>query len=133
MWAQKSLLTGYVNTKGKKMSKTKHTLGKWEAEKMLIPYTEKDHRCGIVINSTKTVGEFPTRICDMRCDQEKGFVEMRANAALIAAAPELLEALESAKHLLELLDADTNLLSSQFAEETAGEITDAIAKAKGEN
>lgn len=55
------------------------------------------------------------------------FDEAMANAHLIAAAPELLEALKAAEMLLGLQNQE----GTQFEEETINEIKEAIAKAEG--
>ena len=55
-----------------------------------------------------------------------------ANARLIAAAPELLDALMQATLLLKHAHDDANALDSQFAVETADEMTAALTKAIGE-
>ena len=58
--------------------------------------------------------------------------EVRANARLIAAAPDLLDALMKATILLKHACDDADALESQFAVETADEMTAAITKAIGE-
>lgn len=54
-----------------------------------------------------------------------------ANAALISAAPELLEALNHAVVLLKFAFDDPSLLESQLAHETGALMTDALKKANG--
>jgi len=57
--------------------------------------------------------------------------EDEANARLISAAPELLEALKEAKDLLAGLPADLEELETMGAEDTACKMLEAIAKAEG--
>ena len=56
----------------------------------------------------------------------------QANARLIAAAPDLLDALMQAGILLKHAHDDANALESQFAVETADAMTAALTKAIGE-
>ena len=73
---------------------TKHTPGPWKAERMRLTPRPKDRRSGFVVNEVNDTREFGTRICDMRTPSGMdGFRECEANAALIAAAPDLLAAL----------------------------------------
>lgn len=74
----------------------KHTPGPWTAARMFNPPTAKDRTCGFVVNGPETGEPLPARICDLRVPPGVGsFSEYKANANLIAAAPELLAALES--------------------------------------
>ena len=57
--------------------------------------------------------------------------EQRANALLIAAAPELLDALKAARDLLASLPPEIEQLETMAAEDTACQIQEAIAKAEG--
>ena len=57
----------------------------------------------------------------------------QANARLIAAAPDLLDALMKATILLKHAHDDASALESQFAVETADEMGAALTKAIGEN
>ena len=57
----------------------------------------------------------------------------QANARLIAAAPDLLDALMQATILLKHAHDDANALESQYAVETADAMTAALTKAIGEN
>ena len=59
--------------------------------------------------------------------------EVRANARLIAAAPDLLDALMQATILLKHACDDADALESQYAVETADAMTAALNKAIGEN
>jgi hypothetical protein len=62
----------------------------------LSPKT-KDRRCGFVVNGPDTnPADLQVRICDLRVPQGiDGFSEGEANANLIAAAPDLLAALQT--------------------------------------
>ena len=59
--------------------------------------------------------------------------EDNANARLIAAAPEILAALESATVLLKHAWENPHLLESELAYETAAEMEAALLKVHGEN
>jgi hypothetical protein len=76
---------------------SKHTPGPWNYDRMLLSPNTKDRRCGFVINGPDVQeDDLPTRICDLRVPRGvSGFAEGEANARLIAAAPELLSALEA--------------------------------------
>jgi len=73
---------------------TKHTEGPWTHERMFLSEGVKDRRSGWVVNGPNEKNEFPTRICDMRTHSGKDYPTTEANAALIASAPEMLEALQ---------------------------------------
>lgn len=76
------------------MMKTKYTPGPWKFERMLIPPKVKDRRCGFVVNGPENNEPLPERVCDLRVPSGlTGFSTGKANAALIAAAPDLVEAL----------------------------------------
>lgn len=100
------------------MSETKHTPGPWFVTGAMTKYIEARIGCGMV-QEVAAVG--PT-------DADGGYGEQQhANASLVAAAPELLDALEDALHGVEgnhPLDADIH--SWQDAARAA------IAKAKGQ-
>mgnify|MGYP006977242181 CR=1 FL=1 len=87
---------------------SKHTVGPWFT-------SDPDGGGGILIKP------IPGQVV-AQCDE---LPEMEANARLIAAAPELLEALETAKQLLETVEF-RHLL------QMCPSINTAIAKAKGE-
>lgn len=72
-----------------------YTRGPWTRARMLLPPRAKDRRCGFVVNGPEAAEQsLPTRICDLRVPIGiNGFSEGEANACLIAAAPEMLEAL----------------------------------------
>ena len=80
----------------------KHTPGPWEAFKMVLGQNEKDRRSGMVVNGPepKAKRELPARICDMRTGSTS-IIELRANAKLIAAAPDLYLACRAALLTLE--------------------------------
>ena len=78
-----------------------HTKGKWTASRMLLAATEKDRRSGFVVNGPDA-DPLPVRICDIRTSPEMPFAEARANASLIASAPDMLEALEYAAEVIDL-------------------------------
>ena len=95
----------------------KHTTGPWKVLGGTIIETVKDERW----------------ICSV---PEEPHYEVRANARLIAAAPELLEALEQARIAINVLD-DSALgrhpeIGYSFKSELLNRIDTVIAKAKGE-
>ena len=73
--------------------KTPHTPGPWTAERMFNPPKAKDRTCGFVVNGPENGEPLPDRICDLRVPAGMRFSEYKTNAALIAAAPDLLNAL----------------------------------------
>lgn len=68
-----------------------HTPSPWSFQRMALG-SSPDRRCGFVVNGPEAE-PLPVRICDLRCTPEAPFAQTEANARLIAAAPELLEAL----------------------------------------
>lgn len=98
------------------MSTSKHTPGPWLVDAIGNVWADRD-----------------TKICDMReqpkqaeCYRKKSDAEHEANARLIAAAPELLEALETLS-TEEWRDDDDPVLRAARVKARA-----AIAKAKGQ-
>lgn len=59
----------------------------------------QDRRSGFVVNGPDA-HPLPIRICDLRCSPESPFLQAEANARLIAAAPELLAALNEARGII---------------------------------
>lgn len=56
----------------------------------------KDRRCGFVVNGPDNSEDLPTRICDLRVPCGiSGFAEGKANADLLAAAPDLLKVVQA--------------------------------------
>ena len=107
----------------------KHTRGPWVAK---IDERHNGH-CGISIVSesqdysiaTVYLDEINTRWGDQLATKRHENVKAVANANLIAAAPELLEALEEAKEELEAIEKNCGILI------VLERIESAIAKAKG--
>jgi hypothetical protein len=108
----------------------KHTPGPWEHGRMLLPPKSKDRRCGFVVNGPDVTDDLPTRICDLRVPRGiDGFAEGEANARLIAAAPELLSALEA---MVEMFESHiTGKPGPDDAAERWDRARDAVSKAKG--
>lgn len=103
-----------------------HTKGPWEKR----PWGDKGDFAIAAVGYMPHANVFP------RCEKEGNRETAEADAALIAAAPELLEALEDAKqalaHALHRLSDDPEFSTSialKFAQDKA---RGAIAKAKGE-
>ena len=114
---------------------TQHTPGPWEFSKMLLPSKVKDRRCGFVVNGPESHRlqcgeELPTRVCDLRTPRGfNGYSEGEANARLIAAAPEMLDALRLA---LTCLDAAADGRLEDVKDEiggTANIVDEAITRA----
>ena len=93
------------------MKKSKHTPGPWRYEA-----------------ETKTIRAEPTNYWLATMDSWDKAVDSNANAHLIAAAPEMLEALKSIQANNKLMNA----LNGQDRE-TLEKIQSAIAKARGES
>jgi hypothetical protein len=112
---------------------SKHTPGPWEYDRMLLPQRAKDRRCGFVVNGPDTKEELPTRVCDMRVPAGiDGFGEGEANARLIAAAPELLEACEAMLKCSPMQQGERNGAIMGMISGAIDKAREAIAKAKGE-
>lgn len=92
---------------------SKHTAGPWESS----------DRYGMVVTKDKKGWE----IADIRPDVP----EFEANARLMAAAPDLLEALEELKCELILSDVDMDYIESHFRP-SLNKAMAAIARAKGD-
>ena len=106
------------------MTAPKHTPGPWSSDRMILG-SSKDRRTGFVVNGPEA-DPLPVRICDLRCSPESPFAMTEANARLIAAAPELLEALKLA---LPVLQDHQNLYRSVNAAAAFTQARAAIAKA----
>ena len=94
-----------------------HTPGPWEARKSVVPHIEND---SMVWDGDFIVWDGDAPIACVNCCDGIGEERAEKNANLIAAAPDMLEALET---LLE--EGDTNSTAVLCAEQ-------AVAKAKGE-
>jgi hypothetical protein len=110
---------------------TKHTPGPWAIEQFAHPYGRHEDR---TITRRLANGN-PFRIG--RAYNIAGPEETDANARLIAAAPELLAALEIAERRIVELCRAVCVLSGNpkkaRAEDYAGEIREAIKKATGQD
>ena len=101
---------------------TKHTPGPWEACKSMVPVIDTEN---LVWNGDYVIWEGDKPIAEVNCCDGIGEVQAGYNARLIAAAPELLEAI---CYLRGVCQGQTH---AQFEE--ALEMADsAISKAKGE-
>jgi hypothetical protein len=115
----------------------KHTPGPWTCEKMFIPDTQTDRRCGFVVNGPDDGGDgFPVRVCDLRTPPGiSGYAEGQANARLIAAAPDLLEACRQIASDLEMVECaspeDAEIELRRLVSEHYQPLRAAIAKATG--
>jgi hypothetical protein len=113
----------------------KHTSGPWNIRSLPSQTDGEAH----VIVAGSGLGGFPVVAwtANTRCDDGENRItpEDRANGCLIAAAPELLEALKLAEHLIELLheEQDCELLDPKICCdcETLAGIRAAISKAEG--
>ncbi len=100
------------------METTKHTPGPWADG-------DTRHIMAAVGNNSVLIAEVHHAIHDTPLlTKEQG----RANAALISAAPEMLEALESA---LALIESGTLRISHDVDTSAVSKVKSAIAKAKG--
>ena len=105
-----------------------HTPGPWEVHPFLTPNEDEDPMMVYAVSA----GDLVTRFANVPMDDEGNYDELEleaihseneANARLIAAAPELLEALKN------LLIYDTSELPGDFIEAAKG----AIALAEGKD
>ena len=120
-------------------TKLKHTRGSWEP---LYVTNAMDGTLSDQYDVDIYGGDYPSSSNDLLVaklpikDQNDIVIcedEVRANARLIAAAPELLDALMQAGILLKHAHDDASALESQYAVETADAMTAALTKAIGEN
>lgn len=100
--------------------KTKHTPGPWAVD----INTNHAHEAETVRGADNVRIAATYKIHDQRDDKKAAYFEARANARLIAAAPELLRALEFAKNELHYHPATRN-------SEALEVVRAAIAKATG--
>lgn len=99
-------------------TKTKRTPGPWTVGRMGMIFEEKT---GQEIGHVRSTAINP-------CDRSYTASNMEANARLIAAAPDLLDAL---RHTLARLDDIESRGSISFRSDVIGDIRAAIAKAEG--
>lgn len=78
------------------MSNTKHTSGPWAVKKINFATGTS---CWIQTESQV--------VCRLNCDEYDSVISFKANAKLIAAAPEMLDALQYVRGELLLLEEDT--------------------------
>lgn len=106
------------------MSESKHTPGPWQAEQDDVPYDGGFE--------TWVVNADGAGICMMDCPKD----DMEVNARLIAAAPDLLKALESLNALIDFAvpcgDGDFSISDVSGLNRAFDLAHAAIAKAKGE-
>jgi hypothetical protein len=105
------------------MTQTKHTSGPWERDDLLLPNGRP------VI--ARTAGNIPISATTDDWLGQPG--EDEANACLIAAAPELLEALEDLIETIDAYDLSDEIDSGQEDDGATLKARAAIAKALGEN
>lgn len=98
---------------------SKHTPGPWEARGWSIKYPGNGVRVCVVDQADKALKQFG--------DYDEDMAVCKANARLIAAAPELLEALRNLLADAESLGIDDSTVSGSAIEARA-----ALAKANGE-
>ena len=118
---------GQQKTNMKNETKLKHTPAPWEApweHPKRVQYSIDGGPCG-------DADIDPLDWVHIQVTGDAGAIA--ANARLIAAAPDLLDALMQAGILLKHAHDDANALESQYAVETADAMTAALTKAIGEN
>lgn len=89
------------------MSEEKFTQGEWEAETRILSFNDVFRFGFQVITKEK-------RVCFCETDDAKNIDEMSANAALIAAAPEMLEMLDEVGSDLAVAFASTPGIESKI-------------------
>lgn len=105
----------------------KHTPGPWDYDRQLADNGDK---------STEMIGRgghINEAVCIIPHDDitDAGYEEVKANARLIAAAPELLEALKLCKAELRYYPGDTNKEGDALIDNAYNAAEAAIAKATG--
>jgi hypothetical protein len=107
------------------MSEPKFTKGEWFV-------LENDMLIQICVNNINNTDErYNLDIASVNNDYPSSFEDAKANAQLISAAPDLLEACELAWATIKSLKAAAGIPNEQFSVEP--KLKKAIAKAKGEN
>ena len=107
------------------MSKASHTQGEW--------YTDRDAYSGRQTRVRASAKGGRDQVCVADCAQGGGsFDVLEANARLIAAAPEVLEALAKALPFIGLASTRQQIIAGVDAADLYSEIEAAIAKATGE-
>jgi hypothetical protein len=102
---------------------SKHTPGPWKA-------VDHSHYPGVMVVEGP---EMPITIITSAIDIDfESYMRRVANAHLIAAAPDLLEALETLKREIILSDVDMGYIASHF-QVHIDKASAAIARAKGES
>ena len=107
------------------MSAAKHTKGPWHA------YYPQSSPARLASGLFHIDGGGPKSPLVAATPYKGDGHELWANAQLIAAAPELLDALKAARDLLASLPPEIEQLETMAAEDTACQIQEAIAKAEG--
>jgi|TARA_Y100000310_G_scaffold220706_1_gene222291 hypothetical protein len=112
--------------------KTKHTPGPWIAEEYFVYALNNNNENRFYLSVQAGWGDRHRKIAYRTTNEE-----LEANANLIAAAPDLLKALNECLHLFDEMDAiswndDSDFQGSSY--EGVAEIAeDAVKKAEGEN
>lgn len=109
--------------------KTKHTPGPWVMD---IEKQTTGHWYYKIVTEEKPLGNYPLHICTLNKFKDETHLK---NANLIAAAPEMLEALENALRLLAVAEnnnAFKDCALPLICKKTIEQIELTINKAKGE-
>jgi len=93
-----------------------HTPGPWERRKRMVPIIDEK---GFTWDGDYVIWQSDVPLAEVNCCDGVGEQQARHNASLIAAAPEMLHALEAATHVMPL-------------GEEYDAVVEAIAKVKGE-
>lgn len=113
--------------------KTEHTPGPWSAVKSTTMATSRAGRFELACITIMPAGDYRGPVADLQsCDHIQGITmaECEANARLISAAPDLLDAAAAALQLLEQLNRGIGARDGAWYE-VAG-LRAAIAKARGD-
>jgi hypothetical protein len=113
------------------MSDAKHTKGPWETSTGIIPSLDK--RAIAVCRADMKEGEKGTAVCVVAWESDANEKDL-ANARLIAAAPDMLAALELYDRLMTEVWGSPNVLSDDHGDalQVWPAVRASILKAKGE-